>query len=478
MSDGTEVGEKNVFMARHDDIDKLLFELEERKEKINAYVGKIKNEIYLAKNEHKRAHILMGNALKLIEESGMFDKLYYEIRYPKDVFAYTCAVKHYFEIGSRMNFNPSLWFDEEYYKDRCGVKTKDFSGLIHYILREDKDIPVNEYESNKFYFRKKIFNPEWYIYKNKDINFSTIDPLVHFVNYGINEGRRPNCWFFSNNYYKKNLGKNFFQSIALKIFLASKISSQFNFLFDEMVEILNQGGFDSEWYLRAYKDVAKSGLDPIRHYITHGWREGRLPYRLFKNEGIISFCPWIYGVNINPLYYQTIFKSCLNWDKDEAKNLHLDLTSIDILHITYLKKELEKKERMAFDSEWYYHEYKDVYDNCVDAASHFDKYGWREGRNPTCWFNTEKYLVANHATRNNAINPFVEFIDSHHIYNSFGQPICERDVLMATGFDSKWYHNQYSDFISTDEDAIDHYINIGWKIGLNPAGWGPVTKSV
>ena len=35
--------------------------------------------------------------------------------------------------------------------------------------------------------------------------------------------------------------------------------------------------FDRDWYLRAYPDVARSGQDPVEHYLRHGHRDGRAP---------------------------------------------------------------------------------------------------------------------------------------------------------------------------------------------------------
>ncbi|WCM25709.1 glycosyltransferase [Sphingomonas sp. QA11] len=35
--------------------------------------------------------------------------------------------------------------------------------------------------------------------------------------------------------------------------------------------------FDCQWYLEQYPDVAAAGMDPARHFILHGRREGRLP---------------------------------------------------------------------------------------------------------------------------------------------------------------------------------------------------------
>jgi hypothetical protein len=36
-------------------------------------------------------------------------------------------------------------------------------------------------------------------------------------------------------------------------------------------------GFDADWYLRAYPDVASAGLNPRRHFVRHGRAEGRDP---------------------------------------------------------------------------------------------------------------------------------------------------------------------------------------------------------
>ena len=35
--------------------------------------------------------------------------------------------------------------------------------------------------------------------------------------------------------------------------------------------------FDAEWYKRVHKDVAVSGMDPLRHFVRYGFREGRAP---------------------------------------------------------------------------------------------------------------------------------------------------------------------------------------------------------
>jgi hypothetical protein len=36
-------------------------------------------------------------------------------------------------------------------------------------------------------------------------------------------------------------------------------------------------GFDAEWYLEHYPDVASAGMDPLEHFLRYGFKEGRRP---------------------------------------------------------------------------------------------------------------------------------------------------------------------------------------------------------
>jgi hypothetical protein len=38
------------------------------------------------------------------------------------------------------------------------------------------------------------------------------------------------------------------------------------------------GTLDREFYLKSYPDVARYGHDPVRHFLSFGWKEGRLPW--------------------------------------------------------------------------------------------------------------------------------------------------------------------------------------------------------
>ncbi len=48
-----------------------------------------------------------------------------------------------------------------------------------------------------------LFDENWYCENYPDVKFSTIDPLEHFLLYGIYEGRDPNPYFSTNKYYQR-----------------------------------------------------------------------------------------------------------------------------------------------------------------------------------------------------------------------------------------------------------------------------------
>jgi hypothetical protein len=61
--------------------------------------------------------------------------------------------------------------------------------------------------------------------------------------------------------------------------------------------------FDAAWYLAQNPDVAQLGVDPARHYMLHGWLEGRNPSPLFDGREYLSRHPELYGQGVNPLLH-------------------------------------------------------------------------------------------------------------------------------------------------------------------------------
>ncbi|MBV8402380.1 MAG: glycosyltransferase, partial [Acetobacteraceae bacterium] len=63
------------------------------------------------------------------------------------------------------------------------------------------------------------------------------------------------------------------------------------------------GCFDRDWYVRHYPDVAAAGMDPLRHYLTHGVAENRDPNPLFQSSYYLDQYPDVAASQMNPLLH-------------------------------------------------------------------------------------------------------------------------------------------------------------------------------
>lgn len=67
--------------------------------------------------------------------------------------------------------------------------------------------------------------------------------------------------------------------------------------------------FDPAWYLRTYPDVARAGMDPLRHFMQFGWREGRDPGPDFGTTAYLRANPDVAKAGCNPLLHYLEFGS-------------------------------------------------------------------------------------------------------------------------------------------------------------------------
>ena len=103
------------------------------------------------------------------------------------------------------------------------------------------------------------FDREFYLNQYPDVAEAGADPLQHYLNRGRSEGRAPSRIALINAARQRKLrGKNFLARAKARVLL----------------------GFDREFYLNQYPDVAAAGVDPLQHYLNRGRSEGRAPSRI------------------------------------------------------------------------------------------------------------------------------------------------------------------------------------------------------
>lgn len=71
--------------------------------------------------------------------------------------------------------------------------------------------------------------------------------------------------------------------------------------------IRKSGLFDVKWYVNRYPEIARSGIDPVFHYVRYGAGEGRDPAPWFSTSAYIQANPDVASRSINPLYHYICF---------------------------------------------------------------------------------------------------------------------------------------------------------------------------
>lgn len=70
----------------------------------------------------------------------------------------------------------------------------------------------------------------------------------------------------------------------------------------ERMRLLERSGlFDPTWYLRTYADVRQARVNPMRHFLTSGWKEYRAPREGLEVIDLFAIAPDCLAQDVNPL---------------------------------------------------------------------------------------------------------------------------------------------------------------------------------
>ena len=72
---------------------------------------------------------------------------------------------------------------------------------------------------------------------------------------------------------------------------------------EEIDLIRDSGLFEAEWYVNRYPDVGTAGIDPLEHFVDHGWYEKRDPSSRFSMKAHLKANPKLKKKAINPLVH-------------------------------------------------------------------------------------------------------------------------------------------------------------------------------
>ena len=153
---------------------------------------------------------------------GEFDENFYKNSNPDVVADRVDPITHYLEHGSKEGRRPTPDFDPHYYIREYGNQIGKTEPFVHYVTvgrtlgfrSSELDVSFSSENYNLFkedYDKiKGEFDEQYYKNVNPDVVASRVDPIIHYLENGSREGRRPIPDFDPHYYlreYADNIGK-------------------------------------------------------------------------------------------------------------------------------------------------------------------------------------------------------------------------------------------------------------------------------
>lgn len=167
------------------------------------------------------------------------------------------------------------------------------------------------------------FDEQWYLNEYPDVAKSGIDAARHYLWIGRKLGRQPHSSGLYNGSTSlsasgqtqiaaervSNADPGYIQkdkNVGL-IEPALHTSSRRQEAKNSSVYEVVAKNFDRDYYLAKYADISASQIDPVWHYLDHGWRENRDPNPSFSTKFYIENNPDIVAAGLNPYFHYLSF---------------------------------------------------------------------------------------------------------------------------------------------------------------------------
>ncbi len=153
--------------------------------------------------------------------------------------------------------------------------------------------------------------------------------------------------------------------------------------------------FSDAKYLAAYPDVAAAKLNPLVDYLSHGQSAGRMA---FLAGGTAPADPLVDAAYYSKQPGATVVPAGAAGQQQAAADYNAG----------GWQKGLNPD--ALFDTQYYLSHNPDVAAAGVNPLLHYEQYGWTEGRDPSAQFSTHKYLAAYSDVKAASLDPLLHYV--------------------------------------------------------------------
>jgi hypothetical protein len=200
---------------------------------------------------------------------------------------------------------------------------------------------------------------------------------------------------------------------------------------DEVHRVIS-AALDGAFYRAVYPDIVDAELDPVRHYVESGWREGRDPAPWFSTRAYAETHPDVVRAGWNPLHHflvegrregREVVRSTAADDyllrrarRGEEPAWSFEALTGGTKDPDAIAEESAARHRervlaaTEFDAAFYVTSNLDVAKVGADPLEHFLTTGWKENRDPSAEFSVKDYLENYPDVAASGINPFYHFL--------------------------------------------------------------------
>lgn len=160
------------------------------------------------------------------------------------------------------------------------------------------------------------FDESWYLAEYPDVALTGLDPAHHYLWIGSRIGRKPSPAGAASaqtvhpgqtpvNRQPDQSGIEPGLPPAPAAAPAYEVPKSIRGIDGHIVEVTAKA-FDGDYYLALYPDVGQAGVNPLEHYLTAGWREGRDPCLEFSTRYYLETNPDVASAGVNPFFHYLV----------------------------------------------------------------------------------------------------------------------------------------------------------------------------